>query len=226
MTNLETIERAHVVVKTDYLPSVNYALMNSGAEVCNSLVVENTGNEDWHQVTIRITGPYIKEDSCRLELLKSEQAVQITTLKIEPEVSVLNETTEAVQTTFTLSMDSLEGELYEKEYPITLLSFDEWAGNSVMPEHIAAFVVPNHPVLTKVHLAAAKFLERWTGSSAFDEYQTQDRNRVRAQVAAIYEALRSEGIIYSAPPASFEETGQRVRLADKVLTVVAVISGK
>ncbi|MBR5744027.1 MAG: DUF4011 domain-containing protein, partial [Muribaculaceae bacterium] len=50
------------------------------------------------------------------------------------------------------------------------------------------------------------------------EYQTQNRNRVRAQVAAIYEALRSEGIVYSIPPASFEKTGQRVRTADKVLT--------
>ena len=108
--------------------------------------------------------------------------------------------------------------LLQQELPITLLAYDEWAGSGMMPEHIAAFVVPNNPLLSRIMVAAAQFLEKWTGASQLDEYQTQDRNRVRAQVAAIYEALRAEGIVYAAPPASFEASGQRIRMADKVLT--------
>ena len=207
-----------VVVKIDYLPSVNYSMMNSGIEVCNSLVLENGDDKDWHQLAVEISGQYIKASSCRLELLKPGQSVQVTTVRIEPDYTVLCEITEAVKTSFRLVVKSMDEVLYEHEYPITLLSYEEWAGSNVMPEHIAAFVVPNNPLLSKVKLSAARFLEKWTGSAAFDEYQTQDRNRARAQVAAIYEALRAEGIIYSAPPASFEQTGQRIRLADKVLT--------
>ena len=191
--------------------------MNSGINVCNSLVLENCDTEDWHGLSVEISGQYIKDSGCRFELLKRGQSVQVKTIKIEPDFAVLCEITEAVKTTFLLVVKSMEVILYEKEYPITLLSFEEWAGSNVMPEHLAAFVVPNNLLLSKVKLSAARFLEKWTGSAAFDEYQTQDRNRVRAQVAAIYEALRSEGIIYSAPPASFERNGLRVRLADRVL---------
>jgi len=212
------MENEKVVLKIDYLPSVNYSMMNSGVDVCNSLVIENVDDKDWTQLTVQIKGHYIKESSCRLELLKKGQSVQVNTVKIDPDYTILSEITETIKTSFVLSVRCMDELLYEKEHPITLLSFEEWAGSNVMPEHLAAFVVPNNPLLPRIKVAAAKFLEKWTGSSAFDEYQTQDRNRVRAQVAAIYEALRSEGIIYSAPPASFEQTGQRIRLADKVLT--------
>ena len=207
-----------VILTIDYLPSVNYSMLNSGIEVCNSLILENADDKDWMQLSVRISGTYFKDSSCRLDCLKRGQSVKINTVKIEPDFKVLSETTEAVKTSFLLSIESMDGPLYENEYPITLLSFEEWAGSHIMPEHLAAFVVPNNPLLPHIKLKAAKFLEKWTGSSAFDEYQTQDRNRVRAQVAAIYEVLRSEGIVYSAPPVSFEQTGQRIRLADKVLT--------
>lgn len=206
------------MITIDYLPSVNYSMMNNGVEVCNSLIVENYSDQDFHQLLVQLIGPYIKESSCRLEILKSGEAIQVNQIKIEPDIKILSEITEAVRTSFVITVRSDEGLLFEQEYPITLLSYEEWAGSAIMPEHLAAFVVPNNPYLPKIKLEAAKFLEQWTGSSAFDEYQTQDRNRVRAQVAAIYEALRSQGIIYSAPPASFEQTGQRIRMADKVLT--------
>src|SRR3712207_7321595 len=44
--------------------------------------------------------------------------------------------------------------------------------------------------ISRVSVTAAQLLEKWTGSSALDGYQTQDPNKVRLQVAAVYE--RSE----------------------------------
>ena len=217
MTGQTTKPNNRVIVKIDYMPSVNYSMMNSGIDACNSLVLENVDDKDWNNLTVEISGPYIKDSSCRFELLKRGQSVQVTTVKIEPDYAVLSEITEAIKASFLLVIKCMDNIIFKQEYPITLLSYEEWTGSNVMPELIAAFVVPNNPLLPKIKLSAAKFLEKWTGSASFDEYQTQDRNRVRAQVAAIYEALRSEGIIYSAPPPSFEQTGQRIRLADKVL---------
>ena len=98
------------------------------------------------------------------------------------------------------------------------MAYDQWTGSRIMPELLATFVTPNHPILSRISVKASQFLEKWTGNSALDEYQTQDPNRVRAQVAAIYEALRSESLIYSTVPASFETSGQRIRLVDNVLT--------
>lgn len=217
MNGQEIIKTEKTVIKIEYLPSLNYSMLNNGVETCSKCIISNVGHHDWHQIQITIRGELIEENVQRLEFLREGQSVQIDHLKILPDIKKLSEITEAVNTTFTITIEEQEGQLLQHELPITLLAYDEWAGINVIPEHIASFVVPNNPHLSRIKVSAAQFLEKWTGSSQLDEYQTQDRNRVRAQVAAIYEALRSEGIVYSAPPASFETSGQRIRLADKVL---------
>ena len=218
MNGQEIIKTEKAVLKIEYLPSLNYSMLNNGVETCSKCVLENVDQHDWHQVQISIRGELIKGHVQRLEFLRKGQSVQIGHFKILPDIKKLSEITEAINTTFTVTVEEQSGQLLQQELPITLLAYDEWAGTNVIPEHIASFVVPNNPLLSRIKVSAAQFLEKWTGSSQLDEYQTQDRNRVRAQVAAIYEALRSEGIVYSAPPASFETSGQRIRLADKVLT--------
>lgn len=104
------------------------------------------------------------------------------------------------------------------ENPLRLMAYDQWLGSAKHPEMLAAFVMPNHPLISRVLAAASGFMEQWTGSSALDEYQSGDPNRARLQVAAVYEALRSEGLIYVSAKASFEETGQCIRTVDRVLT--------
>ncbi len=111
-----------------------------------------------------------------------------------------------------------EHELYRQDGVIHLMAYDQWPGIKSNPELLSVFVTPNTPALNPIKLAAAKQLERLTGSSALDEYQTQDPNRVRAQVAAVYEAFREQGLVYITVPPSFEDDGQRVRLTDEVLS--------
>ena len=169
-------------------------------------MLENKEQKDWHQIVITVKGALIKENTQRLEFLGAGQSVQVRTISIMPDIMQLSQITEAISTTFTITVSEESGQLLEQEMPITLMACDQWAGSGVMPEQIAAFVVPNNPALSRILINAARWLERLTGSSQLDEYQTQDRNRVRAQVAAIYEALRAEGIVYCAPPASFERS--------------------
>ena len=218
MNGQETIKTEKAILSIEYLPSLNYSMLNNGVETCYKFVLDNIGLSDWHHLQITISGEYIKEFTHRLDFLRGGQSIQINSICILPDINKLSEITEAISTSFVITVEEETGCILREELPITLLAYDEWAGVNVMPENIASFVVPNHPLLSRIKVAAAQFLEKWTGSSQLDEYQTQDRNRVRAQVAAIYEALRSEGIVYSAPPASFEAYGQRIRLADKVLT--------
>ena len=45
MTEQITKPNGKIVVKIDYLPSINYSMMNSGIDVCNSLVLENDDDE-------------------------------------------------------------------------------------------------------------------------------------------------------------------------------------
>jgi hypothetical protein len=129
----------------------------------------------------------------------------------------LADTTEKVSGKLSLKVYIKDSILYEETNTIDVLAFDEWSGNATIPEMIAAFVTPNHPEITKVVKKAAAILGDWTGDPSLNAYQTNDPNRVRQQVAAVYAALQAENITYCVPPASFETSGQRIRLCDAVL---------
>ena len=211
-------EASRIVLRFDYLPCINYSMLNSGMEACTQFIVENRDERDWQDLTVRLAGDAVKESVSHVDSLGQGSSVQLRSVHITPDISMLASMTEAVETTFTVTISMGDELLFEQTYPLSLLAYDQWTGTEVMPELLAAFVVPNSPLVPQVLVRAGKVLEQLTGSSALDAYQTQSRNRVRQQVAAIYESLRAEGIVYCEPPASFERHGQRVRLADKVLS--------
>lgn len=202
----------------DYLPCVNYAMMCNGISTCIQCVVVNEDTDDWRQVQVAVAGQGLQPCEVLLDHVPQGQRLQVNNFKIEPELQELVNITESVQTLFTVTVSVAGEEIIHEEHTLSLMPFDQWPGPNVMPQLLSAFVTPNHPLLSRVSGNAAQFMEKWTGDASLDAYQTQDRNRVRLQVAAIYEALRSESIAYCEPPASFETSGQRVRLADKVLT--------
>ena len=201
----------------DYLPCVNYAMMCNGISTCIQCVVVNEDTEDWRQVRVAVTGQDILSSEVLLDHVPQGKRLQVKNLRIEPELQELVNITESIQTQFSITVSVAGEEIIHEEHAVSLLPFDQWPGPNVMPQLLSAFVTPNHPLLSRVSVNAAQFMGKWTGDASLDAYQTQDRNRVRLQVAAIYEALRSESIAYCEPPASFETSGQRVRLADKVL---------
>lgn len=107
--------------------------------------------------------------------------------------------------------------LYENSYPLSLLPFDHWQGIQVLPELLAAYVTPNLPVVQALLREAAVLLQKWTGRADLDDYQSKDPNRIRQQMAAIYEAIVQRQIIYVTVPPSFEEQGQRIRMPQQVV---------
>jgi Superfamily I DNA and RNA helicases and helicase subunits len=204
-------------ITLEYLPCINYAMIHNHITAFRFCDIVNTDNFDWQQVKVTIEGEYLKKSQSVLEIIKSNQCIRVDDLELFIDGNKLINLTEGIDTIFYLTLNVGEVEIYKQEYSINLMAFDQWSGSSVLPELLASFVTPNNPILSRVSVNASKFLEQWTGSSSLDEYQTQDPNRVRSQVAAIYEALRSESLVYCTPPASFERYGQRVRLVDKVL---------
>ncbi|EKU89143.1 DUF3320 domain-containing protein [Bacteroides oleiciplenus] len=205
-------------VHLEYLPCINYAMIHNHVPSCNFCELMNNDEVDWNHIKVSIDGELIKHSESILEIIPKGQNVQINSLEIFPENRKLIELTEGIDTHFNLTITISDEIAHQQTFPIKLMAYDQWTGASIMPELLVTFVTPNHPILSRISVKASQFLEKWTGSSALDEYQTQNPNRVRAQVAAIYEALRSESLIYSTVPASFETMGQRIRLVDNVLT--------
>ncbi len=200
-----------------HLPCLNYAMALNGKRYIEACELTNDTREEWSEILLKIEGELILPSEARVDRVPPGTTVSLDKIEVTPDVDKLREMTESTTTQFTARVMMDTDEVFTKTYEVRLLAFDQWPGINVMPETTAAFVTPNAPELAEVKMETAKFLKRFTGSASLDEYQTQDPNRVRAQVASIYEALRSVGLVYVTPPASFEEYGQRIRLSDKVL---------
>jgi very-short-patch-repair endonuclease len=205
-------------VQIEYLPCINYAMIHNHIAAFKFCMVNNMDDKDWKTVRLSVVGEYIKPSETVVEYIQIGQAIQVDSLKLVVDADKLIELTEGINSFFKFTLNVDGNVVFEHEFPFYLMAFDQWAGSSILPELLAAFVTPNHPLLSRVSMKASGFLNQWTGNSALDEYQTENPNRVRMQVAAIYEALRSEALVYCTPPASFEMCGQRIRLVDKVLT--------
>ena len=201
----------------EYIPCINYSLYHNNIPICIKFSVSNQDDNEWNNVQIAIKGDFFESTNTIVESIPAQQEIAIKDIEISPIANKLIELTEAVNSHLSVTILQDEKVILQKEFPVYLMAFDQWFGTSIRPEVLASFVTPNHPLLTQVISNAASHLKRFSGSDAFDEYQTQNPNRVRMQVAAIFEALREENLIYTSAPASYEDYGQRIRMCDKVL---------
>ncbi len=205
-------------IRLEFNPYINYASTLTGTSFVNALELHNDDDEDWHDIIVSLSGDMLLTTEARLSLVPRGETVSINTLDINPDLDKLRSLTESVDTQLHLIIKTEASELLDHTVSLHLMSYDQWPGLNSNPELLSVFVTPNSPSLSPVKLSAAKQLDRLTGSSAMDNYQTMDPNRARAQVASIYEALREQGIVYVTSPPSFEESGQRIRLCDEVLS--------
>jgi hypothetical protein len=198
---------------------VNYAMQQNFVPVVRRIIVHSHAETDLEQVTVRITAePEIASTWTKtLDILPKGQAVDLGPVHLQLSGVYLASLTERV--TGLLKLEVIQGDvmLYEENSPLTVLAYDQWGGLTVMPEMLAAFILPNHPIVARIVSEAAPYLQKWTGSPSFDAYQSRNPNRVRLQAAAIYSAIQAHQLTYCVSPASFEEVGQRVRLPDMVL---------
>ncbi|MBR4401614.1 MAG: DUF3320 domain-containing protein [Synergistes sp.] len=201
-----------------FVPVINYALQQNRIPAVRRMIVVNDSDEPLEGADLKIEAspafarPFLR----RIELVPSHGSYEIKDPELVLCPEFLSALTEKCAGVLAVSLMRGTECLYSCDSRITVLAYDEWSGASAFPELLAAFVTPNHPEIAKITADASSLLEKWSGDPSIDGYQTHDPNRALAQAAAAFGALGRLGIAYASPPASFEKSGQRVRLADAV----------
>lgn len=201
-----------------YNKVLHFALQRHQVPIVHSLVIQNDTEEDWNQVKLTLSldpelaSPWTTElDSIPAGAIRSWES-----LTLEVRTHTLVELTEKISAQLLLKVERKEGTIWEKRYPIDVLAYDEWHGIGILPPMLSSFVTPNHPEIARVKQRAAALLEEWTQDPSLDAYQQCSPDRVRRQMAAVYEAIAEMEIIYCTAPASFETQGQRIRMVDSL----------
>lgn len=201
------------------LEAVNFALQQNGVQLIRRATLCNDSSRSLENVTLQVTSP---ASLClplhkHFDSLPAHTSINAGQLDLTLDAQKLATMTESFQDTLAVSLIQGADTLWAGSLPVTVLAYDQWHGYGRYPELLASFVTPNHPAVAQILGRAAQLLQKWSGDPSLDGYQTQDPNRVLAQAAAIYGAIQEQNIVYCVPPASFEESGQRVRLCDAIL---------
>ena len=207
-----------MTIKIDYSKAFSYARMQNGIPAVRSVILRNQGKDPLND--IRLTIGFDPAFSSGYETTVTELPVRgkavLDNIKILPSATFLANLTEKMEGVMTVTCEPEGGDIIREECPVALLPYDFWEGVNDAPELLSSFVLPNHPAIRPILSRASERLGKWTGNPALDAYQSGDPNRVKMQLAAVYDAISEEGITYAIPPASFAEKGQRVRLPEDI----------
>ena len=207
-----------VKIIADVCDTVNFAMQQNHVPIVRQITISNNSDENLVNLNVSVTtDPDIADEwSVNISEVSAGEDYKLDNIKLNLSATRLFELTESVSGTLAIEVSDEAGVIAVYKHDISFLSYDEWSGAYTYPEFLAAFVTPNHPYIFEILKNAETLLAEWTGSPSFTGYQSNNHNNVLKQMAAIYGALQQENITYCAPPASFEKTGQKVRLCSAI----------
>ena len=217
------IEEGGLVVELFAHPAANLALVHNGIPLITALSIRNTSNQDAIdvQASVQLFGrghPISPEfDEVIDGPLAPGSAFQWDNFaEVVPEVDHLQELNESYPATIYVSVKHLWSRPIQLKVPIRVLAHNERFNAPIYYSSLSAFVQPNTRAVSSVLAIASTLLEKQTGNSSLGGYQSGPE-RAAYIAGAVYEALRSKGIRYISPPASFEQSGQKIRTTAQVL---------
>ena len=198
---------------------INFAMQQNYVPIIRNIVITNESQESINNLTVKVNfePAFAKEFTYNIQCIEAGKTVEVSPVPISLSTEFLYSLTEKMVGNIFIDMYEGEEKIYEYCENVELLTYDQWTGLRFMPEFIAAFVTPNHPVINEIVKIGAKYLAQWGKQPLFTGYQTNNPNNVKLQMAAIYAALMESQIVYNNPPAGYEVVGQRVRMPHMVM---------
>lgn len=209
-----------VEIQLSYLPLVNFAMQQNRTPVIHQITIENITDEPLKDLRIEIIPEpdFASSVPASIEEIPPRGSLSLTSFNLTLSAGYFARLTERLSGSLNVGIYSGTEPVFGRKYPIDLLAYDQWGGINVFPQMLSAYITPNHPALSPILHRAASILEEWTGNPSLNEYQSRNPDRAKKQMAAVYNAIAEQSVIYSAPPAGFETNGQRIRLANTVVS--------
>ncbi|RJP19575.1 MAG: DUF4011 domain-containing protein [Candidatus Omnitrophota bacterium] len=205
-------------VELEYDTRINFALQQNDVPMIKALRIHNRGDAMVEDVKVKIWGePGLASTWERqLSQIAPESTYNIDAVDLIFSPDYLIQQSERQSGLLWIQISWGENVLCKQSYPYELLAYNEWSGIQSLPEILAAFVMPNHPIIEKMLIQVRERLNVLTGESALSAYQSNDARRARQMAQAVYQTMQDWELTYIAPPASFEQLGQKIRTPDQI----------
>lgn len=181
-------------IKIDFLviEAVTFGAVMSGVNLINTLNIENTSSDDILGLDIDITSPQglIEKATYRLEVLPKNLKITVNTLEPKFNQKYLLSLEKEVHGEIILTIKADDESVSTIIRPIDIYPYHYWLGAETFPELTAVYITPNEPQIEDIVNVATPFLKKWTKSQNFEGYKVGDYNRVQAEAASIYAAIK------------------------------------
>ncbi|MFT4625921.1 MAG: very-short-patch-repair endonuclease [Myxococcota bacterium] len=208
-----------LTLQLQHQPVIQLALQQAGFPAVHRVRLHWSGEAPLHDVALRLTvDPAVATPlELHVERIAPDGEAVFETVDLALSVDALVAQVERAEGHLRVEA-TVDGEVVASTLgDVAILPYNAWPGLAAPAELLTAFVLPNHPALGEVLAGARAAMAAATGRDALDGYQSGDRERVWHQAAAVYAAVARLGLGYANPPASFEESGQKVRTPDQVV---------
>lgn len=206
-------------IEVGYTPFVNFAMQQNAVPLLQTLTIINHSDNQVAEVSVRVRSdpPIVEEKTLRVDSISPGAKHTFSSPALTLQRGALRQQSEREEGHLLIDFTA-DGVVSErKQLPLSVLAYNEWYGVSLQPEIIAAHVLPNDSGVERILTEASKILLEKTQDGSLSGYQSGDPRRVYAQAAAIYFAAARQKIGYINPPASFEKTGQKIRIPEQIL---------
>lgn len=144
----ETMEKNNLKVEFIYTTAVNYAIQQNKIPIIRKLNIENLSDNDLIGIKVKINcePAFASNWVQNIDILPSNQYLILDVKNFILSPSLLSELTEKIVGVINLTISNNNNEIiFQENYAIDVLAYDQWNGIGKLPEMIASFLTPNHP---------------------------------------------------------------------------------
>lgn len=212
---------AHFTLELDVTKRVTYAMAFNRRPIIRTATIRNIGGAEGEQVTLRVTSrwsvserPPVGEYTVTFDCPPLGGTVEIDLSGCRLDDTVMVDVTEASPAVIEATVVPPSGPMATSTVDIDILARNQWSWEPA--SLTAAFVQPNHPTTKDITNDASAILQKRTGRSSLEGYQSGPK-RADEIAKAVFEALKGRIPNYINPPAGYEKEGQKLRPLDQVL---------
>ena len=198
---------------------INLALLQNRVPLIQRLQIINSSENQLENMKLQVTSDPEGVLSAEIDIstIHPEETFVLENPLLSHSWDFFKKVSEKIRGRILLALKDENGNSLSQIYQdIEIEPENVWLGQQAPLELLVSHIMPNSEIVQQINRKAADFLQETTGNSALSGYQTKDRERVYQTAQAIYQAIREENITYSEPPASFEDTGQKVRTPEQI----------
>lgn len=209
------------LIHVDILPKINFAIQQSDVPLIRVIELTNPSSERLENLAVIIESEpeFFPKWQKQIPFLERNSSLSISEpdLILSPEFMInLSERLKG-KVNISLTNGSIVSQV---THELELLAHNEWPGFTIVPELLAAYILPNSAVVEKILINSVEVLKSWGDNSGLNGYQEKNSKKVLRVAAAIYNSVSLLSLNYSVPPASFEDYGQKIRFPEKIADTV------